>query len=350
LLKYRLLDRALAIGGNHDDEELAAIKSELTGFFKDNTDDAQIHDALLMLKIAQEESKSNDFEECCIIAAPILNRLSRMENWDFYDIRILSGVIDYAETFEQVIALMNEAIKRLNDYSEKQCYAKVKLALYMNAMLRMLRAKYFNMDNLNPSKELENTFAHYAKEATALCDEDTSGVQPSINKAVIDIRKGVFYRDNELIDNGFKSLKQLGADGVYRMLQAATAEFNYFTELTISKRQFNVIVGANLKKERLAHDMKQEELARILGVTIPAIGLMERGERSITSRNLGKFAYIFEVPIDTFYQGIGGSNTAGKHRSKYQKLVALAKGLEDYELDYVVAVIKNLPQPQPKSG
>jgi len=346
MLKYELLNRVLVIAGNHQEKEMDAIENELTNYRKNDRDDPQINDAFLMLKIAREESKSNDFEECCVIAAPILNRLSRMEDWDFYDIRILAGVIDYAGTFEQVITLIDEALRRLDDYHAEDCYSKVKLALYMNAMLRMLRAKYFEMDYLNPSKELENAFAHYVSEATSLSDANGSPV----NKAVTNIRKGVFYRDIKLVDDGFEALKQTGAEEVYRMLQAAIAEFNYFTELTISKRQFNVIVGGNLKKERLAHDMKQEELAKILGVTIPAIGLMERGERSITSRNLGKFAYIFEVSIDTFYQGIGGSNAAGKHRSKYQKLVALAKGLEDYELDYVIAMIKNLPQPQPKSG
>ena len=346
MVKHELLDKALAIGGNHNKSEIEAVESQLKSYFKDNGDDPQISDALLMLKIADVECTSNDFEECCVVAAPILERLSHVKDWDFYDIRILSAVIDYTETYEQAIALVADALKCLEQYTDEKLYLNVRLALNMNAMLRMLRAKYFDVDYLNPSKDLEDAFDHYTKEATDLSVTYDS----NINKSVIDIRKGVFYRDIDLVDDGFEALKLAGAEEVYRMLQTAIAEFNYFTELTISKRQFNVIVGANLKKERLAHDMKQEELAKILGVTIPAIGLMERGERSITSRNLGKFAYIFEVPIDTFYQGIGGTNAAGKHRSKYQKLVALAKSLEDYELDYIIAMIKNLPQPQPKTN
>ena len=346
MLKHDLLEKALTVNSNHNKKEINAIESELMSYLEDNRDDPQISGALLMLTIAQEESTSNNFEECCAAAAPILDRLSRAKKLDLYDIRILSAVIDYAATYEQAVTLVDKALEHLDEHSDSKHFASVKLALYMNAMLRMLRAKYFDMDYLNPSKDLEDAFDHYTKEATDLSDS----INSHVNKSVIDIRKGVFYRDIDIVDDGFENLKQLGADEVYRMLQTAIAEFDYFTELTISKRQFNIIIGANLKKERLAHDMKQEELAKILGVTIPAIGLMERGERSITSRNLGKFAHIFEVPIDTFYQGVGGTNTAGKHRSKYQKLAALAKGLEDYELDYIIAMIKNLPQPQQKTS
>lgn len=343
MTRHDLLNKIFAAGESYKAEEMNEVEAEVLNYLKELGQDYQVSEALRIIKTTAEEFRNNDFEACYEIAAPILTRLSSEEKWDFHDLSILGVAVGYTRNYEHTQNLMERALVQLEECGDDDWCINVKLALYTNASLRMLRAKYFEMDNLESPKELEQLFNHYSEASIALSEQ----LNKPVPKALTTIRKGVFYRDTVLVEKGFEALKKTGAIEVYRTVEEAVAEYDYYNELTISKRQFNMIIGENLKKERLAHDMKQDEVAKILGVTIPAIGLMERGERSVTSRNLGKLSYIFDVPIDSFYNGIGSRNTTIKPRTKQQKLAVLAKGLSDYEIDYLLAVIKNLPQPRP---
>lgn len=56
--------------------------------------------------------------------------------------------------------------------------------------------------------------------------------------------------------------------------------------------------GERLKELRLSKDLKQSDLAALLGVSMSAIGSYERCERQPTFELLHKYAKLFNVSID----------------------------------------------------
>lgn len=56
-------------------------------------------------------------------------------------------------------------------------------------------------------------------------------------------------------------------------------------------------LGVNIRNFRDAQGLKQEELAKVLGVTREQISNIERGEREISVTNLNKLAEMFGVEM-----------------------------------------------------
>ena len=341
MLKYELIDNLFAAKGNQYNQQIKDAEAKLVEYVRDHGDDVQVIDALRIAKISRLESERNDFEACCDVAILTLDRLVEADEWDFYDLRILVHIIDYCGTFEFALLLAKDAFKRLEDFANEKRYVYVKAALYVNVILRLLRAKIYDMDNLQPTKALQDAFKKYARQGLAFCGKH----KLYIHRDVINIRQGIFFKDPVSVDIGFISLKDAGELEVYRMMQEAMAEFNFYSELSISKRQFNRIVGKNVRKTRKSLDLRMSDVAEIIGVTVPAIALMERGDRSITGHNLVKIAYVFKVPVETFFDGIITMyDVAVKNKAVYQKLMAIVAKFSESELEALVAYAENLPQ------
>ena len=339
--KYELLDAFFCAGGNHHMAMVKQVETKLFEYIRDHGEDSQVVDVLRIIKIYEIESEHDDFEASSDIATLILDRLIEADEWDFYDLKILSQVIDYTETFDYTLFLANDAFKRLEDFAHEKRYAHIKAALYVNVTTRLLRAAIYDMDGLQPTKALKDAFKKYVEAGMAFCEKHNL----NIHKDVMCIRQGIFFKDPVSVDKGFASLKAAGEHEVYRMMQETAIEYNYYNELSISKRQFNEIVGKNVRKKRKSLDLRMSDVAEIIGVTIPAIALMERGDRSITGHNLVKMAYIFKVPVETFFDGIITMyDVAVKNKAVYQKLMALAAKFTESELEAVVAFAENLPQ------
>jgi len=56
--------------------------------------------------------------------------------------------------------------------------------------------------------------------------------------------------------------------------------------------------GKKVREHRLALGLSQEELSERAGVHRTYVGMIERGEKNITLRNIEKFAEALEVAID----------------------------------------------------
>lgn len=68
--------------------------------------------------------------------------------------------------------------------------------------------------------------------------------------------------------------------------------------IIIKKAVVNMDFGARLKELRNSKDLKQSELAEILGISTSAVGSYERCERQPTYELLHKYAQFFNVSID----------------------------------------------------
>lgn len=165
---------------------------------------------------------------------------------------------------------------------------------------RLLRARFYENDTPESYEDLSALFSKYINLIMPLCE----------NENFIDIgamarvREGIFYKDIDLINNTFKFLKEEGKWNLYKILQDEFREYKYYVEFDkISKRQFNEIIGKNVRKLRNGLDMSMNDFAEILGLTVATISLIERGERAITSYSIFKLSEALELPIGDFYHG-----------------------------------------------
>jgi len=265
-LKYQLLEEMLSMGGNYKPEESKAVKLKLQDYAENNKDDLQIRDALIVLKTFEIESRANDFETCCILAIPIFERLKSTSEWDFYDIRILTNVIDYAETLEQVNFLASKALDELENYSSKKQYKHIKLGVLLNMTNRLLREKFSEKFSQHIEDKLEETFSEYANLVIELCDETDI-----IPKTIILVRKGIFYRDISIANEGFDLLKENGEHEVYKLLHAEAIGYKLTNHIDEDdKKQFHALldelfaIGGNYKSdESKAIKLKLQSYAEI---------------------------------------------------------------------------------------
>ena len=337
--KHELLNEFLDLGGNHHLEKGKVVEDKLLEYIEKNGEDSQISDALRIMQMYKVEAIHNDLEISCQIVEPIFERLTNTEQWDIYDILISAIVVGHAKTYSQSYMVAEEILKRLEEYSNERWYTGTKLIIHMNTVARLLRAKYFELENLDLPMELENMFLRHANAVLILC----KGRKYLIHKAATMIRKGIFYKDDDLTKEGFRLLSDNGELEVYRMLQHDVRQFEFFAELTITRKQYDIIIGSSIRELRLGRNMTTEELAELLDVSPWSIGQFERGERGTSGLIIRKLADIFDVSTDALYYGSQVIPFESNHHEKQlQMLLAYARKLTEDETDYLLTNIKSL--------
>ncbi len=112
------------------------------------------------------------------------------------------------------------------------------------------------------------------------------------------------------------------------------------------------IIGSNIRFERKKRNLTIEDLAEIIGMAPGFLGLIERGQRGTSIKNLVKIADIFSLSLDQLItidlrslelNGMREPGAARKARTaKLSTLNSLMKSMSEAELEYLVANIKAL--------
>ena len=115
----------------------------------------------------------------------------------------------------------------------------------------------------------------------------------------------------------------------------------------MTKKQLRVIIGENIRNERVTRNISIDELAEMLELTSGFVGLIERGQRGTTPSTLLKLADVFGMSIDTLFSDENGSLNLGEEHlprghAKRLKIESLISGFSEKELDFVIDMIKNL--------
>jgi len=115
------------------------------------------------------------------------------------------------------------------------------------------------------------------------------------------------------------------------------------------KARIDSIIGRNLRAARIAKNMTREELAEIMGLSVPHIGVIERGERGATAVTLEKISKAFDLPIDNFFAK--PSNSPPSTRDSYdgddlsesrETIKSLLIPLDDNETDFILHMIRGI--------
>ena len=117
----------------------------------------------------------------------------------------------------------------------------------------------------------------------------------------------------------------------------------------MTKERLRIIMGENIRNERLARDMSIDELAELLELTSGFVGLIERGQRGATPITLFKLSSIFGISIDNIFQCREGASVTmadDSHNSvtqvKRNKIASLVSDLTCRELEFIINIVKSL--------
>ncbi|MCL2421702.1 MAG: helix-turn-helix domain-containing protein [Defluviitaleaceae bacterium] len=112
----------------------------------------------------------------------------------------------------------------------------------------------------------------------------------------------------------------------------------------MTKERLRVIIGENIRNERISRNISIDELAEMIGLTPGFVGLIERGQRGTTSNTLLKLSDVFSISIDSlFYLKEGLSlGEVDKDDVRRKKISSLISDFSDNELDFLISVIKGV--------
>lgn len=343
-LKEELLKEFFNIGGNHKADDGVTVEDKLYTYIESYGDDIQINDLLRLSNMAKIERETNNFEKAREIMSPTLKRLANLDNLDKWDFRILTASIGHVENFEDVQLIYENSFLKLLDkhYSNKPEYDNIIFAFSYNATGRLLRAKYFEMDNNEPTKKL---IAMFELHFTILMDI-FKVKENLLAKASTLIRKGIFYNDNAFVDGGFEMLKSSRGDEIYKLLKKELLDWHLCVSFEASKHYFNTTLGENIKNERQARNLTQEELAYILKIDPSTLSQIERGKKDIHAVVLFNISNVFGIPVEKL-AGFEIPDFKSEEDLKIQQLLILFSNLTESEKKLIVIMIKEIVKLNP---
>lgn len=118
----------------------------------------------------------------------------------------------------------------------------------------------------------------------------------------------------------------------------------------MTKERLRIIIGENIRTERIARNISIDELAELLELTSGFVGLIERGQRGTTPNTLFKLADVFGSSIDSFFYRENSSSIPLAEESenlkevKRKKLNSLTSDFSEDEMDFIIRVVKGVRQ------
>lgn len=98
-------------------------------------------------------------------------------------------------------------------------------------------------------------------------------------------------------------------------------------------------IGDKIRDVRKSRGLTIEKTADILGVSPSYLGLVERGERCLSSSKMVKFCTSFGVSAE--YLLMGGNDRSKNHKSKKEHIIAEVSSLQEYDLNIILNMIRS---------
>ena len=112
--------------------------------------------------------------------------------------------------------------------------------------------------------------------------------------------------------------------------------------------EYNRIIGSNIRFERRKKNLTIEDLSEILNIAPGFLGLIERGQRGTSIKNLCTIADFFGLTLDQLITEDLSGNLELKEpvKSDYDKKLetceSLIRSLNSDELEFIICEIRNL--------
>jgi len=341
VIKHGLMDEFFALGGNSDRAKILLLKKKVQKYFKNAAPDLQLMDLSRLIEVFLEELDLNDFDVVYRTAWPVVDRLMHTEKWDYYDIRIAVVVVDYTMSYKATHRFAQKILNAWEEYYDHEQYSKVKLSVCVNTIFRFLRAKFYELDYVKPSSELNELrwlFSEYTKLGLSLCESPENWVA----RTIINIRKGIFERDHEAVDEGLILMRERGGTVMYRLMADEVSGYNVFSDNNITKLQVNLKVGRTIRRLRKAKGMTLEEFAPKVGMSVSALALAEQGKRAMTAYDLAIMTHVLEISVDELMGGKGRVIIREEANTEIRRLNNICRLLSKDALTTLCAVARHM--------
>lgn len=108
---------------------------------------------------------------------------------------------------------------------------------------------------------------------------------------------------------------------------------------------YNKIIGSNIRFERQKRDLTIDELSEILNIAPGFLGLIERGQRGTSIKNLCRIAGVFNMTLDTLITCPLNEASVVKEESELEEkrrtAMTYLTSMNSNEIDYFISNMKN---------
>jgi len=307
--RVALLDEFINFQDTNNIAKIQKLKKKIQKFLKlSQISDIQLLDAVKVLNVWVEDHEYNDFDQCHRIALPVVDRLAKLDYWDYYDVWLANYVVSFGIDYKATHEFAKKTLTALEEYKNNKRYDGQKLNICLSVLLRLLRAKYFETNYTNPDvdlSELAALFYDYFNQCIELCEKHE---KYKLYKILASIRKGLFEQDYPAVEQGLRNIKKSAPD-FYKITTEEVNGYGAFAGSSMTKMQLNIQIGNNIRKLRRSNYMSIGDLSEKAGVTYTTLQAIEKGRLSIAAFNLKRLADAFKVPIDELVNGNGGHAT-----------------------------------------
>ncbi len=107
---------------------------------------------------------------------------------------------------------------------------------------------------------------------------------------------------------------------------------------------YNKIIGSNVRFERQKRNLTIDELSEILNIAPGFLGLIERGQRGTSIKNLCKIANFFSITLDQLITCPSDQRIVVKEEPNAEKkrttILTYVNSMDEQELDFVIGTMK----------
>ena len=107
----------------------------------------------------------------------------------------------------------------------------------------------------------------------------------------------------------------------------------------------NKIIGSNVRFERQKRNLTIDELSEILNIAPGFLGLIERGQRGNSIKNLCRIANFFSITLDQLITCPSDERMVIKEEPNIEKkrttIATYISSMDEQELDFVIGTMKN---------
>ncbi|WP_317367206.1 helix-turn-helix transcriptional regulator [uncultured Tyzzerella sp.] len=107
----------------------------------------------------------------------------------------------------------------------------------------------------------------------------------------------------------------------------------------------NKIIGSNVRFERQKRNLTIDELSEILNIAPGFLGLIERGQRGTSIKNLCRIANFFSITLDQLITCPSDERMVIKEEPNIEKkrttIATYISSMDEQELDFVIGTMKN---------
>lgn len=100
-------------------------------------------------------------------------------------------------------------------------------------------------------------------------------------------------------------------------------------------------IGANIKKYRIARKMRQEDLAERVDLSVTYVGMVERGEKTLSLDSFVRIANVLQVSADMLLADVLDTGYTLKSSLLTEQLESLDKKDREMILDAVETLLRH---------